>query len=156
MPRSSFLKFFMIAGLSLSLASPARAGDDAAKVLAGLLGVALLGAAIHHITDDDGKTVHVVTPPPQKPHAHPPKVKPRPLPDQVRHYTLPRHCVRSKGHTHGSDALLAKRCLKQHVAYPQKLPKTCEVQYWNKQKAKLRKGYTLHCLKHHGYRLARR
>lgn len=155
-PLFSLPKLALVTGLCLSLAAPARAGDDAAKVLAGLLGVALLGAAISHIADGDGQA-HVVTHPPHP--AHPPHpvhpVHPRPLPDHVKRYVVPRKCLRSKPYSQTGDMLLGRVCVQQNVVHGHKLPKSCEVRYWSHKHTEPRRGYTLNCLETYGYRLAR-
>lgn len=62
----------LISGLSLAVAitgasaAPARADDDAARILAGLVGLAIIGAAIEDSRHDDYTVIHqrnVVVPP---------------------------------------------------------------------------------------------
>lgn len=146
-------KLVLTSVLSLSLATfatagPARAGDDAGKVIAGLVGLAVLGAVISEIEKDNRRARHAPAP------VHPPVIKPRPLPQDVHGRRLPLRCVRSDVSQQG-NALLAKGCLKRHYQNADRLPRKCEVRYWNQKRADVRKGYTLNCLQHHGYRLAR-
>ncbi len=148
-----FTKLALAATASLALAAPAQAENDAAKVVAGILGVALLGAAISELTDDDHHVTHVVNQPPSSQQHH---VKPRPLPKTVLRYTLPKECVRPAGHSHGSDALLNKGCLNRNFAFADDLPKKCSVRYWSHKRSDVKKGYTLNCLERHGYRVSRR
>lgn len=146
-----FTKLILAVATSFTLAVPAHADNDAAKVVAGLIGVAILGAVISDIADDD-RHVTVVTPPRSGGHV----VKPRPLPQQVLRYTLPKECVKGTGHSHGSNALLGKGCLTRNYAFAEKLPNSCEVRYWNQKRSDVRKGYALNCLERHGYRVSKR
>ncbi len=148
MNRFAKLATAAVAAASMTMAAPARADNDAAKVIAGLLGVAILGAVISDLADND-RHVTVVTPPKNQP-------QPRPLPRHFLRYTLPKDCVQSLGHSNGNNALLAKGCLNRNFAFADKLPKSCEVRYWNQKRSNVRKGYTLTCLERHGYRVAQR
>ena len=66
MNRFAKLATAAVAAASMTMAAPARADNDAAKVIAGLLGVAILGAVISDLADND-RHVTVVTPPTNQP-----------------------------------------------------------------------------------------
>jgi|GEM_PF-5398935 len=81
----------LVSGLALvvaitgATAAPARAGDDAARIFAGLVGLAILGAAIEDSRNDRATVVHqrkvVVHQPPH--HVYQP---PRPVYQPQHHY----------------------------------------------------------------------
>ncbi|TDE35966.1 hypothetical protein [Antarcticimicrobium sediminis] len=92
----------LISGLALTVAitgataAPARADNDAARIFAGLVGLAIIGAAIEDSRNDRGPVVHqrrvVVHQPPQHVYQQPRPVyqAPRPVYQPPRAYA-PQH-----------------------------------------------------------------
>ncbi len=89
----------LISALALAVAvtgataAPARAGDDTARILAGLVGLAIIGAAIEDSRNDHATVVHqrkvVVHEPPRhvyRPYAPPRPTYYRPQPPRPHHY----------------------------------------------------------------------
>lgn len=143
---------------AVTLAVPAQAENDAAKVLAGLLGVAILGAVISDIADDNHTQTYAPPPPPPTNqgyhHGTQHYVKPRPLPPQVQRYVLPRHCARKLGENRNGQTVLVSACLSQHYPYARDLPRKCTIKVWNGQNTKVSNTYGLGCLQRYGYRIA--
>ncbi len=142
--------------LASSLAAPVRAGDDTAKILAGIIGVAILGAVISDLDDNDRhRRAHPrpLVPPTRSGHGYHVQPTPRPLPPQVQRYMLPSKCVRA-GNIHGGNALLGRGCLRKNFVHAEALPGSCGVKYWNQKRSDVRRGYSLNCLQRHGYQMA--
>ncbi|WP_425044373.1 hypothetical protein [Primorskyibacter sp. S87] len=141
-----------VTGMSI-VAAPAQADQDVAKIIAGLTALALIGVAIdRHNHRKDQVTSHSVQPatPPRGQGTRGNRVQPRPLPDRVARYALPRHCLRTGP---GGQAVLSRRCLQRSYGYAGTLPKSCRVRHWDRERT--RKGYSVQCLKNRGYRLTR-
>ena len=128
-------------------AAPARADEDVAKFIAGVVALGLIGAAINDAKDDDRKKRKVV-----HPHSgYGYDVPVRPKPRAVRRYDLPGHCLRNARLRGENRRVLSKRCLKRHYDYTRSLPERCEVIY--ERKDNYREGFRPRCLRKHGYRL---
>jgi hypothetical protein len=146
-----------ITGLS---AAPARAGNDAAKLLAGLAALALIGAAIQ----SNKRNQYVVsrnpayTPPPtyktRPPHAAHPTYSTKPTPPKISRLDLPGQCLRGKSVNGRQRALFGSRCLKTSYAFNGTLPYACRLGYWDGSRNRV--GYEPRCLRENGYRFARR
>lgn len=135
--------------LSLSLAfagapAPAHADDrDAAKVIAAIAALAILGAAINNSRDDR-----------------------RPTPP-ARLEPLPSACVFEFWGGRGPDHALAARCVSREMRHPERLPQACttevEVMPWqdrNRRHGQNRHdrrvgAYDISCLYRAGYRFDR-
>ncbi|MBN2758885.1 MAG: hypothetical protein JXQ79_00170 [Rhodobacteraceae bacterium] len=121
-------------GLVATTAAPARASDDAAKLLFGAAALAIIAGAVH--AESKHRSV------PQTHYQPPQHVRPKPQ-RQHRPVVLPARCeiaLRSSGHVrHG----YRERCLRR--AGLSHLPSQCVVGEW--------KGavYGARCLGRHGY-----
>ena len=154
-----------ITSIGLSTA-PARAdGDDTARALAAILGLAIVGAAIHDSTKDKGyvRRDH---------HGHKPKVrvhvnknhhyvtrndryyedvKPR---KRHNHRLLPGNCLRTWHTRDGRMRVFGQRCLQRNYHHVNALPDRCFRRVNTKDGR--RHGYAARCLNRHGYQLAHR
>lgn len=159
-PRSLHRKFIaLVAGLSiaitgLSVAPAAADQDDTARALAAILGLAIVGAAIHNSRkDDDRVTRHDSYRPDYRPDHRP--VRPRPLPPRAdNRKLLPQACLRTFQTRQGNINGFGDRCLSKNYRYSNSLPRACEVRFRNRNGYGL--GYDARCLRHQGYQLARR
>ena len=135
-------------------ATPAFADDrDAARALAAILGIAVVGALIHESNKDKKRKVHRHTHRP-KHHAHKPHhLKPRPLPKRANRKLLPQRCFRSVQTYQGNFRMFGQRCLNKHYAHVNSLPNRCR--YVVPTPNGKRRGYEARCLRDAGYRLAR-
>lgn len=144
-----------VAGLT---AAPARAGDDAAKWIAGIAAVAIIGAAISENEKKKKRRRNQAsqyyydqyeTPNYRRdPYA-------RPLPRRVQRKILPNACrVRAEtrnGHVRG----FGQRCLQNNYNYVNSLPRDCAVRAKNRRGKYKRVIYRQGCLKRYGYQVAR-
>ncbi len=123
-----------VAGLG---ATPAQAGGkDAARTLAVIAGVLLLGKVI---SDNNKKRRrrHAATPAPQ--------------PNVYYGNTLPLQCVRWVDSDRGAYRVLGKRCIENRVGAIQ-LPRSCKRIFWGAN-GRQRTGYGRRCLLNSGYRI---
>lgn len=141
-----------VALTSLSVA-PARAdSDDAARALAALLGLVVIGKIIHDSNDDD----EVVTrrrpaDPVLRPHRR--TVEPRPLPRRVHRKLLPQECFRSFDTRDGRVRMFGRKCLEKRYDRVDRLPRRCARQIETYRGTRV--GYEARCLRRKGYRLSR-
>lgn len=134
--------------------TPAYADDrDAARALAAILGIAVVGAIIHDRNKDKKRKVHRQAPV-YKEHAHKPhRIKPRPLPQRANRKLLPQRCFRSVDTRQGTYRMFGQRCLNKHYRHVNSLPERCH--YTFRTYDGKRRGYEARCLRNAGYRLAR-
>lgn len=170
----SFIRLVVAASLAITgigvAAGPVRAdNDDTARALAAILGIAIVGAAIHNSNKDKG---HVTRHKPQityhnhsikrhkhhKQHQHVQRndryyedVRPR---HQSRNQLLPGHCLRSWKTRDGRMRVFGKRCLENNYRHTASLPDRCFRRARTHEG--VRKGYAARCLSRHGYQLAHR
>jgi len=160
-----------VTGLS---AAPARAdAEDAAKVIAGVAALAILGAAIADAKDDKDRVTrnrdHLRHESRHRGHgktwghrqgrdnwdkAHRNSKHARPLPKRVKRKLLPGACrteVRVRGGHHLRG--FGRHCLKRNYGYANSLPRACKTTLRG-QRGKLRAIYSGRCLYRHGYREA--
>ena len=150
---NGFIKLIIVAATAVSLSSPVRAGDDVVNVIAGLLGVVLLGAVISDLANTEPVPVHAPVQP-HHPKVHRP-VDPRPLPKNVQRYVLPERCVVPvKTRKHHSVSFLRPACLKKHYRHAANLPKSCKKRVWSYNEGAYRDRFSISCLNTHGYRVA--
>ena len=150
-------------------AAPARAGqNDLAKALAALAGLAVLGAVIKTVRDDDKKArpqreVRRTEPVhrfgldernPRHGRFEHREVKPRPLPRRVHRKLLPQQCLHSVADKGRRLRVFGQRCLERHYMHVKKLPRKCERRYSFERAT--HRGYDARCLSGKGYKLARR
>ncbi|OED46046.1 hypothetical protein AB838_21645 [Rhodobacteraceae bacterium (ex Bugula neritina AB1)] len=163
-PHRKFIAMIVATAIAVTgfSAAPARADNDAAKILGGLALLGIIGAAIKHSNDRDD---HVVTRTHNPPQSHSRGSHSqygnnrqgghvKPLPRSVRRYDLPARCVRYFPRYSHNYPLAAKNCLDRNYGYTHKLPRSCKVTFWNGQQH--RTGFKPGCLKKHGYRMVNR
>ena len=166
-----------VAAASIALTAlgsvPAVAGErENAKLIAALLGLAVVGKIISD-NKNDRKQVNHHQPAPvyeqpkyQQPKKHRPKYakpsynppryqqpKPRPLPQRVNRKLLPQQCLRSYRTHRGKVRMFGNRCLKRNYDFARRLPQQCQF-IFDTPKGE-RRGYEARCLRDRGYRLAR-
>lgn len=152
-------------------ASTAKAGEyDAARAVAAILGLAVVGKIVHdkhqdRKNHDQQVTRHAPAPvyeparPRYKQHqqrngygAHQPE--PRPLPHRASRKLLPGQCLRSfETNRRGTVRMFGERCLQRNFEYSHRLPQHCQTRVRTSQGK--RYGYEARCLRNAGYRLAR-
>ncbi|HKK85131.1 MAG TPA: hypothetical protein VJ942_06370 [Roseovarius sp.] len=151
-----------VTGLS---AAPARAdAEDAAKIIAGVAALAILGAAIADAKDDKD---HVARNRGHLRHdnrrhgrahnwnnRHRGNKHARPLPQRVQRKLLPGAC-RIEARARNGQRLrgFGRHCLKRNYGYANSLPRACESRVRGRH-GKLRTVYRGRCLYRHGYREA--
>ena len=145
--------------------APARADEDLARLLATVVGVAIVGAVIKNKLDDDddGKRDRVT-----RQRSFPDGIirQATPRSDAIRRvdqgafarrgnrFLLPGNCLRSFQTNDGRARVFGKQCLKQNYAFTSDLPRACKVKF--RANGKKRQGYGARCLRRSGYQLARR
>lgn len=162
-------------------AAPAYADRDdrAARTVAAILGLAVVGAIIHENRQDKKRDKKVYREPVRaqpkiqrhrhgsKVHTHGNarsthkqrvtqprhRVTPKPLPQRVNRKLLPQKCFRSFNSRNGKVRMFARRCLEKNYRFVNRLPQNC-VQRIRTHDGK-RIGYGARCLQQNGYRLAR-
>jgi hypothetical protein len=144
-----FIAVVLAASVTITgfFAAPARADEDVAKFIAGMVVLGLVGAAINEAKDDGRKERKVI-------HSHSGivyQVPVVPKPPAVWRYDLPEHCLRTARLRGENRSVLSKRCLERHYDYTRSLPDRCEVIY--ERKNNYRKGFRPNCLRKRGYRL---
>ncbi|MEM8579156.1 MAG: hypothetical protein AAGF60_15010 [Pseudomonadota bacterium] len=143
-----FITLIVTSALALAtLTAPARAdNDDAARALAAILGLAIVGKIIHDNRKDDR---HVVTRRAPRDTVHP-----RPLPRRVDRKLLPQQCFRTFYNARGREIRgFGQRCMNRNYDFVRSLPRACATD------VQTRRGwgtaYRARCLRDQGYRLAR-
>ncbi|PTX57757.1 hypothetical protein C8N43_2428 [Litoreibacter ponti] len=133
---------FFAALLSLSIAltavttAPARADDDIAKVLAGLVALGIIAKVIN----DKDKDKRVTRSHPQT-HVYKPH-KPR------RAKVAPQRCLREQWTHRGVRNVYGARCMKRHAQHA--LPQNCKREVETRNG--LRRFYAPNCLRRNGWR----
>lgn len=180
---SRFVGTFTAAVLTMTTftAAPAYADrdDSAARTVAAILGLAVVGAIIHENRQDKKHDKKVYREPTRvntgiqrhrhgsKVHRHGnarhahnhgvtqprQRVAPKPLPQRVNRKLLPQQCFRSFNSRNGKVRMFGRRCLEQNYRFVDRLPQNC-VQRVRTRDGK-RVGYGARCLQQNGYRLAR-
>ncbi|UWR22274.1 hypothetical protein [Sulfitobacter sp. S190] len=158
-------------------AMPAYADDDrAARAIATILGLAVVGKIIHDKNKKDKKRdkarkqvkknhVHKGNRHHHDGYAHSHdngrfehrhrtnKVEPRPIPKRVDRKLLPRKCFRSYDTRQGQYLMFGRRCLERNYRHADRLPQNCgqTLRTFDGN----RRGYDARCLRRNGYSLAR-
>jgi len=152
-------------------ALPARAdnNNDAARALAALLGIAIVGKIIHDNKKDKEVRRH-----PKKVDRYPHKqyghieqrprnrvqrhdrwdLQPRPLPRRVNRKLLPGKCFNSHQTRNGRVQMFGRNCLENNYRHVDRLPRQCFTKIRTRHGK--RRGYEARCLRDRGYSLARR
>ncbi|NRB16344.1 MAG: hypothetical protein HRU33_01880 [Rhodobacteraceae bacterium] len=149
-PQRKFIAFILAASIAITgfSAAPARAGDDVAKLLAGLAVLGILGVAINKDRHQRSTvTRRAVVPAPVY-------QRPRPLPPRVTRYDLPEKCLRYFPAFRDGRALLGRKCLRKNYRHVKALPQQCRVTVGNGSRNK--SAYKPRCLRRNGYRIVRR
>lgn len=137
----------LVLGTSIAItgfsAAPARADGDTARIFAGLALLAIIGAAIQ----DNNKRRHNVT----RQYTTQP---PRPLPQGVKRFNLPGHCLGAYNVNGGIRRLFGAKCLRNNYRHYGSLPYACQLGYTDGRNRN-RTGYEPTCLRERGYRVAR-
>ena len=150
-------------------AAPARAlsDEDIAKLLAGAATVFIIGRAIDSSRDKDrdkdrdktykrsDTTTYSQTYRPFRnidTYREIPKVVPRNTHKHDRYAALPRKCVRRVEGGHVKRVVMG-RCLERHYHSARALPNRCRMRVSTQRG--IRPAYSLPCLRHRGYTLAR-
>ena len=142
--------------------APARADEDLARLLATVVGVAIVGAVISNKLDDD-KDDRVTRKNPDRDGIIR-QARPRgdvirradagAFPRRANRYLLPGDCLRSFETRDGRTRVFGKKCLQQNYRFTNDLPRACKVKF--RANGKKRNGYGARCLRRSGYQLARR
>ncbi|WIY27779.1 hypothetical protein [Parasedimentitalea psychrophila] len=151
-PQRKFIAFILAASIAITgfSAAPARAGDDVAKLLAGLAVLGILGVAINKDRHQRGTVSRRVV----EPAVVPVYQRPRPLPPRVTRYDLPEKCLRYFPAFRDGRALLGQKCLRNNYRHVKALPKQCRVTFGKGRRNK--SAYKPRCLRRNGYRIVRR
>ena len=178
---------FIAAIVSVSIAITAFSANSAAagdrgttNFLAGLAGLAILGAIIHDSTKKKKTTNYTsrdnYAPLPQQRHdysnrgrarqhkhdyAAPPRhkgkvhhqPKQRPLPHRVSRKVLPGNCLKRIDTRRGQQRIFGNRCLNNNFRHVNKLPRACYTEV--RSRGRLHHGYGARCLRNKGYSIAR-
>ena len=174
---------FTAATLALTTftAAPAFADDErAARAIATLLGIAVIGSILNDREDHKSERQNAVRNPARtheqaqrhrhgsqshahvidrSPHTHRNRVgnrviKPKVLPRRVSRKLLPQNCLRSFHTRDGRARLFTQRCLERSYKHVNSLPDRCFRRVRTDQGK--RRGYSARCLNRAGYSLARR
>ena len=142
--------------------APARADEDLARLLATVVGVAIVGAVISNKLDDD-KDDRVTRKNPDRDgiirQATPRgdvirRADAGAFPRRANRYLLPGDCLRSFETRDGRTRVFGKKCLQQNYRFTNDVPRACKVKF--RANGKKRNGYGARCLRRSGYQLARR
>ncbi|MTJ04756.1 MAG: hypothetical protein FH759_08715 [Sediminimonas qiaohouensis] len=152
-----FIAAVVAASLALSglSATTAQAGNrDVARAIAGIAAVAIIAGALSD-RDNRRNRGHVT-----RRYDPDPVVIPRPLPRRVQRHSLPRHCmIRAQSRYGEPRRVFGSRCLNRHFRYTDSLPRACAVRIGGNHHRHAnygRHGYSVGCLRQHGYHLAHR
>lgn len=128
--------------------APARADDDAIKIIIGAATLFALTKALKDDKKQNHATVSRTSP------TYPPRVKPRPLPRSARYSkVVPQGCLIEHKVRNGKVRLLGQRCMHRNYRHAKRLPQSCRTSV--RTRDGLRHGYKPRCLKRNGYRMAR-
>lgn len=169
--------------LTTFTAMPVYAGDErAARAIATILGLAIVGKIIHDERKSDKKKKRArreyrdaYNPEPPRhtkrnvhrhgalSHSHRDgrfshdhgysQPEPRPLPRRVDRKQLPQNCFRSFETRNGPAHMFARRCLERNYKFAHRLPQDCARRVRTREGT--RAGFDARCLRRNGYSLAR-
>ena len=160
-PHRKFIAMILALSLAVSgfSAAPARADEDVAKFLAGVVALGLIGAAVNDARKDRKREVYTYSHGSRshddgRRHRDEYRHQPRPLPKHVAKYDLPAHCVKIVPQYSQSRTVVSHHCLSKNYGYVNSLPGQCRLSVWNGHKQ--RTAYKTRCLEKNGYRLVNR
>lgn len=121
--RKTASAFALSASLGLAavaVPAPAQANDDVANIIAGLAALFIIGAAIeqHNDRDDRARATAQQTRPQQT------RPQQQARPNRQADRVAPARCFRETGGVRG----YSRRCMQNHAARPELLPRGCLVQ----------------------------
>ncbi|NNE53672.1 MAG: hypothetical protein HKN30_14875 [Sulfitobacter sp.] len=147
--------------------APAFADEyDTQRLLAAILGLAVVGKIIHDNKKDKKRSTYEYRHEPRVIHEQPrhrtyqqPRqgahdLAPRPLPRRVDRKLLPGQCLRSFDTRDGRVRMFGRKCLQNNYRFTHRLPQHCMTRV-RTDRGK-RHGYAARCLRREGYRLAHR
>ncbi|MGA9254699.1 MAG: hypothetical protein WBV71_19920 [Roseobacter sp.] len=144
--------------------APARADEDLARLLATVVGVAIVGAVISNKLDDDKDKDDRVSRRSTDRDGITRQATPRgdvirraetgAFPRRTNRQLLPGACLQSFDTRDGRYRVFGKKCLQQNYRFTSDLPRACKVKF--RANGKKRNGYGARCLRRSGYQLARR
>lgn len=143
-----FIATVLAASLAITSFSafPARAGnDDLVKFLAGATALVIIGSAL------DGKPARVTT---RNDRVYDHDRRRDDWHRDTRKRILPAYCRSTVWTPEGRQRFLDGRCLRQNYAQARDLPKQCRITA-GQGTGHGRRGYSIRCLKRHGYEIAR-
>lgn len=176
-PFKSALALGLAAALSISPAAvaPAQAGEKEQAIIAGTLGLFLLGSLAHAAANSNGnfsvttqtpRTTYVPRKPEPKPHhprAHeaphrPTVVVPSRSPSHPRRAghrkpDLPRACVIPVRSGTARGIYMSQSCLERSGVATHRMPHSCQVRLVNQGGHRARTGYSASCLSRAGYEI---
>lgn len=135
--------------------------DRAARALATVLGIAVLGAIIHDNNKSDKSHKNETYRKPVQTHRTKPiqtqrkqRIAPKALPQRVSRKLVPQSCLRSFRTRDGRTQMFGQRCLQRSNTNVNRLPQKCfqRIRTRDGQRA----GYNARCLSRRGYQLSRR
>lgn len=130
--------------------------DRAARAIATILGLAVVGAIINDRKHERERRRDTHAAPVRRPHGYVQprtRVQPKTLPTRVDRKLLPQQCFRSFNTRRGQVRMFGRRCLERNYRYVNRLPQNC-FQRIRTNEGK-RAGFGARCLRQNGYRLAR-
>lgn len=142
---------------AFSVNSAAADERDAARFLAGVAGLVILGAILEDQRRDNKSQGYVsrnwYEPAPRAYRNSNPRLKPRPLPKRVARKILPAECVRDYNSRRGTVRMVGSRCLENNNRRVKRLPNDCYREV--RTRRGVRGGYAVRCLRKSGYTFAR-
>lgn len=136
-------------------AAPARADNDAAKVIAGLAALALIAGAIERNTNDKPAVTSNNRP---VTHSNRPvygTVTQAPTwssTNAAKRRALPEQCIRTVNTNRGLRTVYAQRCLNKSYSFANFLPQECRVNIRTANN-RLRPAYVTQCLRRDGWKV---
>ncbi|MDX1782513.1 MAG: hypothetical protein R3256_14520 [Thalassovita sp.] len=148
-----FIATILAASLTITSISavPAHAGNkDLARFLAGATALVIIGSALG--SDKAQASTRRETPAarPQVPYDHRHDHWHR----DTHSKTLPGYCRSSIWTPNGRKRFLDRRCVNRNYDHARQLPKQCQITAGSKP-GHGRRGYSIRCLKKHGFEIAR-
>lgn len=128
-----------------------RDNDRAARAIAAILGLAVVGAIINDNKRDRADD-HVPARRPSTGTNHG-RYEPRPLPRRVERAPLPSQCFRRFQTRRGQVKMFVRRCLERNYRAVNRLPQYCAQRI--RTDRGVRAGFDARCLRRAGYRVAR-
>ena len=141
--RTTFTAGVLATSLALAAMTPtsasARMSEDE---IAALLGLLVIGAAIHNSRNDDRPSTPAPAPAQQRPNRN--------------WQVLPSQCLTTVETRRGQAVrMFGQRCLNRNYQHTNRLPAACQVQV-RSENGNRRQGYRANCMRNQGFRMSRR